>query len=130
MPTRRATSRRDTAATPCSRATSQAAWMISARVAACRSARLSRIGSPNMIRTIAVAEPAVKSPLYASGVADDDVRVEHVARLSQQQIAAVRAVVDAAAEADGVNPLSEHVLLHLRYGGDEPARNVLAWHGD
>jgi mycothiol synthase len=34
-------------------------------------------------------------------------------------------LVDAAADADGVSPLSEHVLLHLRYGGDERARNVL-----
>jgi len=33
-----------------------------------------------------------------------------------------------AAEEDGVNPLSEHVMLHLRYGGDPRARNVLLWH--
>jgi mycothiol synthase len=34
-------------------------------------------------------------------------------------------LVDAATDADGVSPLSEHVLLHLRYGGDPRARNVL-----
>jgi len=34
-------------------------------------------------------------------------------------------LVDAATDADGVSPLSEHVLLHLRYGGDQRARNVL-----
>jgi mycothiol synthase len=34
-------------------------------------------------------------------------------------------VVDAATDHDGVSPLSEHVLLHLRYGGDPRARNVL-----
>lgn len=34
-------------------------------------------------------------------------------------------LVEAAAEADGVSPLSEHVRLHLRYGGDPRARNVL-----
>ena len=34
-------------------------------------------------------------------------------------------LVDAATDADGVSPLSEHVLLHLRYGGDKRARNVL-----
>ena len=28
-------------------------------------------------------------------------------------------------EADGVLPLSEHVMLHLRYGGDAPVRNLL-----
>lgn len=34
-------------------------------------------------------------------------------------------LVDAATDADGMSPLSEHVLLHLRYGGDSHARNVL-----
>lgn len=34
-------------------------------------------------------------------------------------------LADAAAGADGVIPLSEHVRLHLRYGGDPRARNVL-----
>jgi mycothiol synthase len=37
------------------------------------------------------------------------------------------ALVRRAAEEDGVSPLSEHVLLHLRYGGDPRARNVLVW---
>jgi len=37
------------------------------------------------------------------------------------------ALVRRAAEEDGVSPLSEHVLLHLRYGGDPRARNVLLW---
>ena len=34
-------------------------------------------------------------------------------------------LVRAAAEEDGVGPLSEHVMLHLRYGGDPRARNLL-----
>ncbi len=34
-------------------------------------------------------------------------------------------LVQRAAEEDGVSPLSEHVMLHLRYGGDPRARNVL-----
>jgi mycothiol synthase len=34
-------------------------------------------------------------------------------------------LVDAATDADGMSPLSEHTLLHLRYGGDQQARNVL-----
>jgi mycothiol synthase len=34
-------------------------------------------------------------------------------------------LVQRAAEEDGVSPLSEHVMLHLRYGGDARARNVL-----
>ena len=38
-------------------------------------------------------------------------------------------LVEAATEADGVRPLSEHVMLHLRYGGDAPVRNVLSTPG-
>ena len=34
-------------------------------------------------------------------------------------------LVSAAAAEDGVSPLSEHVLLHLRYGGDHRARDLL-----
>ncbi|MDQ6649612.1 MAG: mycothiol synthase [Actinomycetota bacterium] len=46
-----------------------------------------------------------------------------------EQVAKVSALVEAVTEADGVLPLSEHVMLHMRYGGDEPARNVLLWAG-
>lgn len=55
-----------------------------------------------------------------------EVRIERCGRLSSQQISAVTAVVSAATDADGVNPLSEHVLLHLKHGGDAPAANFLA----
>ena len=37
------------------------------------------------------------------------------------------ALVHAATEEDGVGPLSEHVMLHLRYGGDPRARNLLLY---
>jgi mycothiol synthase len=37
--------------------------------------------------------------------------------------------VAAATDQDGVSPLSEHVLLHLRYGGDPAARNLLLAEG-
>jgi mycothiol synthase len=57
------------------------------------------------------------------------IHVDVVGRLTPDQIEAVTAIVDDATEADGVRPLSEHVMLHLRYGGDEPARNLLLWHG-
>jgi mycothiol synthase len=60
----------------------------------------------------------------------EDLRVEHAPRLSPKQTAAVRDVVLAAADRDRVNPLSEHVVLHLRYGGDTPVHNVLVWLGD
>lgn len=52
------------------------------------------------------------------------------AHLSSAEIEAVSRLVDAVTEADGVRPLSEHVMLHLRYGGDAPARHVLVRHGD
>jgi mycothiol synthase len=55
---------------------------------------------------------------------------ELVGPLDPAEVRAVSALVEAATEADGVRPLSEHVMLHLRYGGDERVRNVLAWSGD
>src|SRR5690606_6639014 len=59
-----------------------------------------------------------------------NVRVEYKGRLDQREVAAVLALVEAATDADGVRPLNEHVMLHLRYGGDEQARNVLLYEGD
>ena len=58
-----------------------------------------------------------------------DTRLEAVGRLTPSQIATVIALVDDATAADGVRPLSEHVMLHLRYGGDESTRNLLIWQG-
>lgn len=57
-------------------------------------------------------------------------RVETRGRLGADEVAAVLALVEAATDADGVRPLNEHVMLHLRYGGDEQARNVLLYEGD
>jgi mycothiol synthase len=45
--------------------------------------------------------------------------------LPEPEAARVLRLAGAAAGRDGVGPLSEHVVLHLRYGGDAPARNVL-----
>jgi mycothiol synthase len=56
-----------------------------------------------------------------------EVRLEIIGRLDAAELAAVSALVEAATEADGVRPLSEHVMLHLRYGGDQAARNVLLY---
>jgi len=50
--------------------------------------------------------------------------------LAGPDAAAVLDLVRHAADEDGVSPLSEHVLLHLRYGGDPQARNVLLRLGD
>lgn len=54
-------------------------------------------------------------------------QVEVVGTLGADEIAAVALLVEAATEVDGVRPLSEHVMLHLRYGGDTPGRNVLVY---
>jgi mycothiol synthase len=52
-------------------------------------------------------------------------------RISETAARAVLELVSAATEEDGVGPLSEHVMLHLRYGGDPRARNLLlASHGE
>ncbi|WP_235030722.1 mycothiol synthase [Nonomuraea solani] len=51
-------------------------------------------------------------------------------RLDDGEIADVLGVVEAATEADGVRPLNEHVMLHLRYGGDPQARSLLLYAED
>ena len=50
-------------------------------------------------------------------------------RLTDADVAAVLELVRLATEEDGVAPLSEHVMLHLRYGGDRQARNVMLTDG-
>jgi mycothiol synthase len=46
-------------------------------------------------------------------------------RIGEATARAVLELVGAATDEDGVGPLSEHVMLHLRYGGDPRARNLL-----
>ena len=46
-------------------------------------------------------------------------------RISETKSTEVLGLVRAATDEDGVAPLSEHVMLHLRYGGDPSARNLL-----
>ncbi len=58
---------------------------------------------------------------------DGSARVSVGGPLSAAEAQDALALVRRAAEEDGVSPLSEHVLLHLRYGGDPRARNVLVW---
>ncbi len=53
-------------------------------------------------------------------------RVSTAAQLTADQVTEVSALCDQAAAADGVNPLSEHVRLHLRHGGEGPDRHLLA----
>jgi len=59
----------------------------------------------------------------------DQVTVTTSGVLPADQAAQVLDLIGRAAEEDGVSPLSEHVMLHLRYGGDPRARNVLLWQG-
>lgn len=58
-----------------------------------------------------------------------DTRVEVRDHLTPAEVRAVLRIVDEATDADGVRPLSEHVTLHLRYGGDQPVLNLLAYDG-
>jgi len=46
-------------------------------------------------------------------------------RIPAAEAAAVLELVRAATDEDDVRPLSEHVMLHLRYGGDPGARDLL-----
>ena len=45
--------------------------------------------------------------------------LQHHAHLSESQSAEILQVANLSAIADGINPLSEHVALHLREGGDD-----------
>jgi mycothiol synthase len=58
------------------------------------------------------------------GAADAPVVTAH-GPITEAQAQAVLGLVRAATDEDGVGPLSEHVMLHLRYGGDPRARNLL-----
>jgi len=53
-------------------------------------------------------------------------RLDVSTRLGTDDVAAVIDLLDAVTDADGVHPLSEHVMLHLSYGGDTDARHLLA----
>lgn len=58
---------------------------------------------------------------------DDSLHIEVRTRLDAATVAAVQQVTAAATDLDGVYPLSEHVALHLRHGGDAHARHLVAW---
>jgi mycothiol synthase len=53
-------------------------------------------------------------------------RVERAESLKPGMVAEVLSLAQAAADADGAYPLAEHVVLHLRHGGDPPAVHLLA----
>jgi mycothiol synthase len=47
--------------------------------------------------------------------------VHRASQLTPDEVADVLELARAAGDADGAYPLSEHVVLHVRHGGDEPA---------
>jgi mycothiol synthase len=59
---------------------------------------------------------------------DHDV-VVRTSHLDAAEVVGVLALTHAAGDADGAYPLSEHVMLHLRHGGDRPATHLLAYSG-
>src|SRR3954469_14466320 len=61
--------------------------------------------------------------LHAPG--DETARVLLAGRLAPDVVERVETLLAAATDADGVQPLSEHVWLHLRHGGEGPDQNLL-----
>jgi mycothiol synthase len=56
--------------------------------------------------------------------------VRQADHLSHDEVDEVHHLATAAGNADGVYPLSEHVMLHLRLGGEKPAVHLLIRQGD
>src|SRR5690349_4958821 len=56
---------------------------------------------------------------------DGTARVLLTGRLAPDVVERVESLLTAATDADGVQPLSEHVWLHLRHGGEGPDQNLL-----
>ena len=50
--------------------------------------------------------------------------------LNENEVAGVLALMAVATDVDGTAPLSEHVLMHLRHGGDAEALHLMARDGD
>jgi mycothiol synthase len=52
--------------------------------------------------------------------------VRVIPHLDPAEVGQILTLTHAAGDADGAYPLSEHVVLHLRHGGDSPATHLLA----
>lgn len=60
-------------------------------------------------------------------MAKNPFHVEVLAKLDSDETDAVALLAERSTEHDGVRPLSEHVSLHLRHGGDAGVRHLLAY---
>jgi mycothiol synthase len=60
----------------------------------------------------------------------DDARFETSEHLTPEQIDEVVALIDRVTAVDNVRPLSEHVMLHVRYGGDVGTGHLLLRRGE
>jgi len=56
----------------------------------------------------------------------DDISLRRTGHLDPATVDEVLGLARAAADADGTYPFAEHVVLHLRHGGDPPAVHLLA----
>jgi len=56
--------------------------------------------------------------------------IEARTKLATAQIAPLHALIDRVTEHDGTSPLSEHVRLHLKEGGDAHGRHLIATRSD
>jgi mycothiol synthase len=54
---------------------------------------------------------------------------ERLDRLTPDEVRSVFSLASAAGDADGALPLSEHTMLHLRHGGDEPSVHLVVRDG-
>jgi mycothiol synthase len=63
-------------------------------------------------------------------ITEPGVAVERVDRLAPEQVRQVLELADLAGDVDGAYPLSEHVVLHLRHGGEAPAVHLIIAGGD
>ncbi|MTA48985.1 MAG: mycothiol synthase, partial [Actinobacteria bacterium] len=51
--------------------------------------------------------------------------MQHLNSLSKSQIDGVIALINAATAQDGTPPISEHIVLHLRHGGDKSDSHLI-----
>src|SRR5215468_9377981 len=84
-------------------------------------------GGPALHERIAEDGPGARGD--GDGGAGRPAAVTVRGRISPAEAEAVLRLASAAAAADGVGPLSDQTVLHVRHGGDADARNLLVWRG-